>query len=150
MPPNGKSLAARLREKRKRGFQEPNEAANEAADPTYFGAALPYLDNKALDVVNTVPLTGVFALNAGDLRGASPQAQDAFTSEFDANSGFCDHTTIQLRPNFEKSPQNAQAFCAAQSLGASDDVVMGDGLDLDPDLEVRELTHLLFTYVTVY
>jgi len=37
MPPNSKSLAARLREKGKRGFQEPNET-----DPIY--AALPYLE----------------------------------------------------------------------------------------------------------
>ena len=137
MPPNAKSLAARIREKHKRGFQEPEEAVNEAADPTYFGAALPYLDNKALDVVNTASWTSVFALNAGDLRGSSPQG---FISGFCTESGFCDQTTTtQLQPDSEKSPQNAQAFRAAQSSGASDDIVMGDG-DLDPDLEVRELT----------
>jgi hypothetical protein len=94
MPPNSKSLAARLREKHKRAFQEPNEAANEAADPAFFSAAVP-------------PTT-----------------------------------------TLDKSPQNVQAFHAAQSLGASDNVLMGDGLDLDPDLEVRESTHLLFMYAT--
>jgi hypothetical protein len=152
MPPNAKSLAARLREKRKRGFQEPKEAVNEAADPTYFGPALPYLANEALDVINTtVPLTSVFALNAGDPRGSSPQA---FTSGFCADSGFCDQTTTttttttttQLQPDSEKSPQNAQAFRVAQSSGAPDDIIVDDGLDLDPDLEVRQLTYLLFVY----
>jgi hypothetical protein len=141
MPPNAKSLAARIREKRKRGFQEPEEAVNEAADPSYFGAALPYLDNEALDVVNTASLTSVFALNTGDLRGSNPQS---FTSGFYPDSGFCDQTTTtQLQPDSEKSRQNVQAFRAAQSSSASDDIIMGDG-DLDSDLEVRELTYLLF------
>jgi hypothetical protein len=95
MPPNSKSLAARLREKRKRAFQEPNEAANEAADPAFFSAAIP-------------PTT-----------------------------------------TLDKSPQNVQAFHAAQSLGAFDNVLMGDGLDR-LDLEVHESTHPLFMYATVY
>ena len=128
--PSAKSLAAKLREKRKRGFQEPEEAVNEAADPTYFGAALPYLDDEVLDAINTAPLTVVFALNTG------------------ANPGLCDQTsTTQLQPDSKKSLQNVQAFCAAQSSSTSEDaVVMGDGLDLDPDLEVRELTYLLNMY----
>ena len=77
-------------------MQEPNEAANEAADPAFFSAAVP-------------PTT-----------------------------------------TLDKLPKNVQASHAAQSLGASDNVLMGDGLDLDPDLEVRESTHLLFMYATVY
>ena len=144
MPSNAKFLTATLREKCKRGFQEPEEAVNEAADPTYFGAALPYLGNEALNVVNTAPLTGIFALNTGDLHGSSPQV---FISEFNANSGFYDQTTTQLWPDSKKSPQNAQAFHAAQSLGTSDNVVMGDRLDLDPDLEVCELTYLFYIYL---
>jgi hypothetical protein len=145
MPPSAKSLAAILREKRKKGSIESKEAVNEAADPSYFGAGLPSLDNEALDVVYTAPLTGVFALDTGDVRDLSPQARETFTSEFGTNSGFRGQIfTTQLQPNSEKSPQNAQAFCAAESLGASDDFVMGDGLDLDPNLEVCELTYWLF------
>jgi hypothetical protein len=68
MPPSTKSLAARLREKHKRGLVEPKEVVNRAADPTYFGADFPSLDNETLDIVYTAPLMGVFALNAGDLR----------------------------------------------------------------------------------
>jgi hypothetical protein len=99
MPPNAKSLAARIREKRKRGFQEPEEAVNEAADPTYnFGAALPYLDNEALDVVNTASLASVFALNAGDLRGSSPQG---FTSGFYTESGF-DFVSLRMALSLEQ------------------------------------------------
>jgi hypothetical protein len=102
MPPNAKSLAARIREKHKRGFQEPKEAVNEAADPSYLGPVLPYLANEVLSVA----------------------------------------TTTQLQPNSERL-QNVQAV---HSSGTSDDIIMDDGLDLDPDLEVRELTYLLFMY----
>lgn len=73
MPHSAKSLAARLGEKRKRGSVEPKEAFNLAADPSYFGADFPSLDNEALDVVYMAPLTHVFALNTGDLRDLSPQ-----------------------------------------------------------------------------
>jgi hypothetical protein len=97
MPPSGKSLAAKLKEKRKRAFQEHNEAVNEAADPTFFSA-------QAASVVPLPPLV----------------------------------------VPFEKS----QAFHAPQ-FSASDNVVIGDGLDLDPDLEVCESIHLLFMYATV-
>jgi hypothetical protein len=135
MPPNCKFLAARLREKRKRAFQEPNGAANEAADPS---AAAPSLDNKVLNAVNVAPLTqtGVLVLNAGDLHGVSPFSD----AESDGISGFCDQTISAplAAPNFEKSPQNVQAFGVAQSSGAFDNVVMGDGLDL----EVCESIHI--------
>ena len=55
------------------------------------------------------------------------------------NSGFHGQIfTFQLQPDSEKLPQNAQAFHAA------DDVVIGDGLDLNPNLEVREFTYQPF------
>ena len=68
------------------------------------------------------------------LRCASPHAQNV---EFDAKLSFCDLTTTT--PDFEISPQNVQGFHATQSSGASDDGVMGGGLDLldlDPNLEL--------------
>jgi hypothetical protein len=52
-------------------------------------------------------------------------------------------------PSWSLSPKNhikMQAFCAAQSSGASDDIIVDDGLDLDQDLEVHQLPCLLFTY----
>ena len=52
--------------------------------------------------------------------------------------------TPYIQPNSKKSPQNVQAFHAAEFLGASDDFVMSDGLDLDQNLEVCELTYRLF------
>jgi len=63
MPPSAKSLAATLREKHRRGSVEPKEGA---ADPSYFGADFPSLDNGMLDIVYMAPLTGIFALNASD------------------------------------------------------------------------------------
>jgi len=136
MPPSAKSLAATLREKHRRGSVEPKEGA---ADPSYFGADFPSLDNETLDVVYTAPLMGIFALDTSDLCDLSPQAQDMFTSEFPMNLGLCGQIfTSQLQPDSEKSPQNAQAFRAA------DNVVMGDGFDLNPNLEVCKMTYQLF------
>ena len=63
MPPSAKSLAAGLKEKCKRGSVEPKEVVNGAADPSYFSANFPSLDNKVLDIVYTAPLTGIFALS---------------------------------------------------------------------------------------
>ena len=139
MPPSTKSLTARLSEKHKRGSVEPKEAVHGAADPSYFSADFPFLDNEMLNVVYMAPLMGVFALNADDLHNLSPQAQDMFTSEFNTNSGFHGQIfTFQLQPDSKKSPQNAWAFCTA------DNVVMGDGLDLNLNLDIYELTYQLF------
>lgn len=77
MPRNTKSIAAKQRENRKKGIIDPKEAADEVADPTWvaLGAGFPCLDNKAVSM-------GVFALNAADLRGFSPQPQDQFFYAF--------------------------------------------------------------------
>jgi hypothetical protein len=79
MPSNPKALTVKLREKHKRDFQNPKEAINKVADLIYFSTALPYLNNKALDIVNTTPLTGVFVLNTGDLCTFSPHVGDTLS-----------------------------------------------------------------------